>query len=305
MAALCVCVCVCVCVRVHALMRACACALCAMSKNAIFCAMARCKRLGSFLHEDVGVGVPRVGGADVERATWQASITGYEVQQLRHGEWTSVVEAEQLINDQLRRFKRERRHVDTDFEETTRLRKRPVLAFTRDNLAGNTEYKFRIAAKNPGGQAFSPQVEIKTENEEWARRLSAEEDQRLLDLCQSCGCEEYFERLSRALYDAETLSRLPADELREVLDKFQVLPKHREKLRAALSEPPGAPHKLHVKRCDLAFDVLLCSWEPPEACGGSYPVIEYLVQVWCVRALCFFLCCSVITPLLLDEAVCV
>ena len=67
----------------------------------------------------------RTGGTHV---LWcglsQASITGYEVQQLRHGEWTAVVEAEQLINDQLRRFKRERRHLDSDVEEPSRLRKR-------------------------------------------------------------------------------------------------------------------------------------------------------------------------------------
>jgi hypothetical protein len=189
-----------------------------------------------------------------------------------------VVEAEQLINDQLRRFKRERRHMDSDLEEKSRLRKRPILAYTRENLAANMEYKFRVAAKNPGGQSFSPQVSVVTEDEQWARRLSAEEDQRLLDLCQLCGCEEYVERLSRALYDAETLSRLPADELREVLDKLQVLPKHREKLRAALSQPPGAPQKLQVVRSDTAFDVLLCSWEPPEMSGGGYPVVEFVIQ---------------------------
>jgi hypothetical protein len=66
-----------------------------------------------------------IGGTDAGRRGWlQASITGYEVQQLRHGEWTAVVEAEQLINDQLRRIKRERRHLDSDCEEPARLRKR-------------------------------------------------------------------------------------------------------------------------------------------------------------------------------------
>ena len=208
----------------------------------------------------------------------QASITGYEVQQLRHGEWTAVMEAEHVIHDQLRRLKRERRHVESDLDDSSRLRKRPVLAFTRENLAAKTEYQFRVVSKNPGGQAFSPQVAVVTEDDQWARRLTAEEDQQLLELCQSCGCEEYFDQLSRALYDAETLSRLSADELREVLDRLQVLPKHREKLRAALSEPPGAPQKLHVVRCDASFDVLLCSWEPPDLSGGNYPVVEYVVQ---------------------------
>jgi hypothetical protein len=188
------------------------------------------------------------------------------------------MEAEQLINEQLRRFKRERKHLDSDSAEASRIRKRPVLSFTRENLAVSSEYTFRIVAKNPGGQAFSPHVSVVTEDEQWARRLTPEEDQRLLELCQLCGCEEYFERLSRALYDAETLARLPADELREVLDRLQVLPKHREKLRAALSDPPGQPQKLHVVRCDANFDVLLASWEPPEAASGGYPVIEYVIQ---------------------------
>jgi hypothetical protein len=208
----------------------------------------------------------------------QASITGYEVQQFRHGEWTAVQEAEPLINDQLRRVKRERRHMDSDLEDSSRVRKRPVLAFTRENLAAQTEYRFRVAAKNPGGQAYSPLVTVVTEDESWARRLTAEEDQELLTLCQSCGCEEYVDQLSRALYDVETLRRLPPDELRELLDRLQILPKHREKLRAALAEPPGAPRKLHAMRCENAFDVVLCSWEPPELCAGSFPVVEYVIQ---------------------------
>ena len=57
-----------------------------------------------------------------------------------------------------------------------------------------------------------------------------------------------------------------------------MLPKHREKLRAALSQPPGAPQKLQVVRSDTAFDVLLCSWEPPEISGGGYPVVEFVIQ---------------------------
>ncbi len=35
-----------------------------------------------------------------------------------------------------------------------------------------------------------------------------------------CDAGEYVDRFARALYDAETLSRLPQDELRDVFDRY-------------------------------------------------------------------------------------
>ena len=185
----------------------------------------------------------------------------------------AVVDSESAVGEQLRRMKRDRRHI-SGCEEAERVRKRPILAFTRENLVGQTEYKFRVGAKNSGGQAFSDVIVVQTEDEKWARQLTEEEEQRLRELCKSCGCEEYFDRFARSLYDAETLSRLPQDELREVMEKLQILPKHREKLRAALSFPPGAPGR--PLRSSVSYDNIVLSWDPPEPSG--YPVIEYVVQ---------------------------
>eukprot|EP00960_Hanusia_phi_P046429 757823-Hanusia_phi.AAC.1 len=203
----------------------------------------------------------------------QASVSGYEVQQLKGDTWVAVVDSECAVGEQLRRMKRDRRHI-SGCDEAERVRKRPILAFTRENLAGQTEYKFRVGAKNSGGQAFSDVIIVKTEDEKWAKHLTEEEEHRLRELCKSCGCEEYFDRFARSLYDAETLSRLPQDELREVMERMQILPKHREKLRAALSTPPGAPGR--PLRSSVSYDSVVLSWDPPEPLG--YPVIEYVVQ---------------------------
>jgi len=76
-----------------------------------------------------------------------------------------------------------------------------------------------VAAKSQGGECFSEAVEVTTQDAGTVGTLSDEEVVSLRALCEECSCPEYVDRLALALYDRETLSRLPPDELREVNPK--------------------------------------------------------------------------------------
>jgi len=206
---------------------------------------------------------------------YQSAITGYEVQQQQNGVWVSLMDAGQAIEQQLTRFRRKRSHVDIDTTEAERVRMRPVLTYTRQDLADKTSYSFRVAAKSQGGECFSEAVDVMTRDARTVGTLSDEEVASLRALCEECDCPEYVELLSLGLYDRETLSRLPPDELREVLEQMQVLPKHREKIRTALALPPGPPSK--PLRGAVTADSCVFSWDPPEPNG--FPVMEYVVEM--------------------------
>jgi hypothetical protein len=206
---------------------------------------------------------------------YQSNVTGYEVQQLRNGSWVSLTEAAQVINDQLARLRRKRKHADIETTERDCVQKRSVLSYTKAHLLEQSEYQFRVVAKSPGGESASEPLHATTIGVEAAGSLTDADRAGLHKLCEETDCLEYEERFAAALYDRETLTRLPYEDLRLVFERMQVLPRHREKLRSALASPPGAPSK--PTRVKVTADSVVLSWTPPE--HDSAPIVDYVIEL--------------------------
>jgi len=214
----------------------------------------------------------------------QLSVSSYEVQRLRGEQWVTLMEAENVVAEQLQRFQselKESRLDDGSKDATNSDRRPPVIAFTKQCLQSNSEYVFRVAAKNDGGVSFSSPLRVYTEEVGWGRSLTDAELSKLRELCTVCEDPQCFEKLAGALFDSDSLWALSRSELSDLLERLAIRPRDRQRLKRALAPLPLPPSK--PVRTQVTCNSVGCTWEPGAAEGQEpQSVVAYVVQ-WQAR----------------------
>lgn len=143
----------------------------------------------------------------------QRAVSSYEVQRMRGEQWVTLMEAEEVIAEQLQRCQAELQEQLDQQEEASPAnapkhpardtlaannadRRPPVISFTKRSLQSNTEYVFRVAAKNDGGVSFSAPLRVYTEEGSWGKGLTDGELSKLRELCNVCEDATCFEKLA-------------------------------------------------------------------------------------------------------------